>query len=177
MQSCEPALRPAQDGGEGGGRELPFQRRLQKGARLGGIELQVGGTQLAEQPLRPQPRERQEGIGARGEDAAADRYGRAGFHLVARNWRCRLGEIDLVLARGSLLVICEVKARRGAGLGGPFEAVTPRKQEKLRRLAQAFLVAESRSLRRIRVRDVRFDVASVTIDGAAPRVHLYEDAF
>ena len=78
LQPGDPALRPAQDGGEGGGLQLPFQRHVQKVARLGGIELEVGGTQLAEQPLRPQPRERQEGIGARGEDQVE--VGRAVLH-------------------------------------------------------------------------------------------------
>jgi putative endonuclease len=116
-------------------------------------------------------------IGARGEDAAADRYLGAGYRVLARNWRCRLGEIDLVLARGPLLVVCEVKARRGSGLGGPFEAVTARKQEKLRRLAQAYLLAESRSLARIGVGDVRFDVASATVAGDEVVLHVYEDAF
>jgi putative endonuclease len=116
-------------------------------------------------------------VGRRGEDAALDRYLGAGYSLLARNWRCRVGEIDLVFVRGSLLVVCEVKARRGAALGGPFEAVTARKQEKLRRLAQALLLAESRTLARTGVRDVRFDVASVTIDGGDAVVHVYEDAF
>jgi putative endonuclease len=116
-------------------------------------------------------------IGERGERAALERYVRSGYRVVARNWRCRLGEIDLVLARDAVLVVCEVKARRGAGLGGPFEAVTARKQEKLRRLAQAFLLSESRALAGMGVRDVRFDVASVTIANGGAVVHVYEDAF
>ncbi len=115
-------------------------------------------------------------VGRRGEDAALDRYLRTGYRLVARNWRCRLGEIDLVVARGSVVVVCEVKTRRGSSLGGPFESVTARKQEKLRRLAQAFLASASGALAGAD-RDVRFDVASVTVgrDGAA--VHVFEDAF
>jgi putative endonuclease len=116
-------------------------------------------------------------IGQLGEDAALAEYRRGGYRLISRNWRCRLGEIDLVLARGHVLVVCEVKARRGTGLGGPFEAVTPRKQEKLRRLAQTFLLAESRDLVP-GPRDVRFDVASVTVrDDGEPLVHVFEDAF
>jgi len=78
MQLGEPIVRPAQDGGEGGGTELRFQFLLQEGALLVGMELQVGRMQLAEQPLRPQPRERQEGIGARGEDQVE--VGRAVLH-------------------------------------------------------------------------------------------------
>ena len=117
-------------------------------------------------------------IGRLGEDAALGEYQRRGYRLIARNWSCRLGEIDLVMARESLLVVCEVKSRRGNGLGGPYEAVTTRKQEKLRRLAQAFLLSESRAAARLGALDVRFDVASVTVrDGGEALVHLYEDAF
>ena len=113
-------------------------------------------------------------IGRCGEDAALDRYLRAGYRLIARNWRCRLGEIDLVVASGSVVVVCEVKARRGSSLGGPFESVTVRKREKLRRLAQAFLASESGALA---AADVRFDVASVTVGPAGVSVHAFEDAF
>jgi len=97
---------------------------------------------------------------------------------VARNWRCRLGEIDLVLARGTTLVVCEVKARSGSGLGGPFEAVGARKREKLCRLAQAFLLSEARSAAVSGVIDLRFDVASVTMGpGGHVSVYVFEDAF
>ena len=113
-------------------------------------------------------------IGRRGEDAALDRYLRGGYRLRARNWRCRLGEIVLVVARGSVVGVCEVKTRRGSSLGGPFESVTARKQEKLRRLAQAFLASESGTLAGA---DVRFDVASVTVGRAGVAVHVFEDAF
>ena len=117
-------------------------------------------------------------LGRRGEDAALLRYRHAGYRLVARNWRCRLGEIDLVLARGATLVVCEVKARRDSGLAGPFEAVGARKQEKLRRLAQAFLLSEARSSAAGGVMDLRFDVASVTVGpDAHVSVHVFEDAF
>jgi putative endonuclease len=117
-------------------------------------------------------------LGRRGEDAALLRYRQAGYRLVARNWRCRVGEIDLVLARGTKLVVCEVKARRGSGLAGPFEAVGARKQERLRRLAHAFLLSEARSAAVSGVIDLRFDVASVTVGpDAHVTVHVFEDAF
>jgi putative endonuclease len=110
-------------------------------------------------------------LGAQGELAALAHYRWAGYRLVARNWRCRLGELDLVLARGRTLVFCEVKTRRGAGLGGPFEAVTWKKQGKLRALAEAFLAASP-----VGWEDVRFDVASV-MAGDPPVVHVFEAAF
>jgi putative endonuclease len=108
-----------------------------------------------------------------GERAAWEAYRARGYRLVARNWRCPLGELDLVIARGHLLVFCEVKARAGAQLGGPFEAVTVSKQRKLRQLAEVFVSAV-----RPRASTFRFDVASVTWrrDGP-PAVHLFEDAF
>ncbi|MGH2766672.1 MAG: YraN family protein [Actinomycetota bacterium] len=108
-----------------------------------------------------------------GERAAWEAYRRRGYRLVARNWRSPLGELDLVLARGELLVFCEVKARTSAVLGGPFDAVTPAKQRKLRHLAEAFVGAV-----RPTGSTYRFDVASVTWGaGNAPDVHLFEDAF
>ncbi|MFN2590922.1 MAG: YraN family protein [Actinomycetota bacterium] len=111
-------------------------------------------------------------LGRAGEDAALDTYRRRGFELVARNWRCPLGELDLVLRRDRLLVFCEVKTRRGTALGPPYEAVHVAKQRKLRSLAKAFL-----SIRGC-ADSVRFDVASVIVRaGARPQVHLFEDAF
>ena len=120
-------------------------------------------------------------LGRRGEDAALRRYRHLGYRLVARNWRCRLGEIDLVLARGTTLVVCEVKACRGPGLGGPFEAVGARKREKLRRLAHAdqhLAFTAERSAAVSGVIDLRFDVASVTMGpGGHVSVYVFEDAF
>ena len=116
--------------------------------------------------------DRRASIGRAGEDAAAERYAARGFRLIARNWRCRLGEIDLVLERDGLLVVCEVKSRRGDGFGGGHEAVTARKRAKLRALGEAFLLATGR-----RPAAVRFDVASVRVRGATYDVELFEDAF
>jgi putative endonuclease len=110
-------------------------------------------------------------LGEQGELAALAHYRRAGYRLVARNWRCPLGELDLVLARGQTVVFCEVKTRRGDGLGGPFEAVTWKKQVKLRSLARAFLAASP-----MRWEEFRFDVASV-IAGDPPAVYVFEAAF
>jgi putative endonuclease len=112
-------------------------------------------------------------LGAAGEEAALAEYARMGFHVVARNWRRPVGEIDLVLEREGLLVVCEVKTRRGWGMGGPFEAVTLRKQRKLRLLAEAFLARSPRD-----PGAVRFDVASVIVEASGrASVQLFEDAF
>jgi len=115
-------------------------------------------------------------VGQNGEAAALRRYTAAGYALVARNWRCPLGDLDLVVARAPTLVVCEVKARRGSGHGGPFDAVTRDKQRRIRRLAEAFLA--SRPELAASLDEVRFDVASVSFgaDGR-PLVHVFEDAF
>ena len=113
--------------------------------------------------------------GRRGEEAALALYLAAGYRLVARNWRCSLGEVDLILFRGGILALCEVKTRRGSWHGAPFEAVTWRKQRKLRQLAEAVLIEIGPGREAL---DVRFDVASVTVDDRDhPSVHLFEAAF
>jgi putative endonuclease len=112
-------------------------------------------------------------VGDRGEDAAELAYVRRGFRVLARNWRCRIGELDLVVGRARTIVIVEVKTRRGSRFGNGFEAVDARKRAKLRALAEVFLLQRS-----FAHDDVRFDVASVAIraDGSSS-VELFEDAF
>lgn len=110
--------------------------------------------------------------GRSGEEATARVYERRGYHLVERNWRCALGELDLIVRRDDLVVVCEVKTRSGLAFGGGYEAVTWSKRRRLRRLAEAF-VAE-RDLRDARV---RFDVASVWLGRRGADVELFEDAF
>jgi putative endonuclease len=107
-------------------------------------------------------------LGRAGEDRAAAWYVSRGYEVVARNWRSRLGEIDLICARDNLLVFCEVKARSTDSHGVPAEAVTRTKQVRLRRLAAEFL-----HHRTCGCHDVRFDV--VAILGSA--LNVIEGAF
>jgi putative endonuclease len=76
--------------------------------------------------------------------------------VLARNWRCSHGEVDLVLGLPGLVVFCEVKARATAAFGGPEAAVGVAKQRRIRRVAAAWLAAN----RPGRV-EVRFDVAAL----------------
>ncbi|MCQ4084174.1 YraN family protein [Streptomyces sp. RB6PN25] len=78
-------------------------------------------------------------LGRYGEELAARRLTEAGLTVLARNWRCRSGEIDIVASEGDALVICEVKSRRAGPYEDPMAAVTPRKAERLRRLAECWL--------------------------------------
>jgi putative endonuclease len=119
-------------------------------------------------------------LGVRGEQAVAAWYRHAGYGILAANWRCAKGEIDLVLesAHGEV-VFCEVKTRTTSRFGTGIEAVTTTKQRRLRRLAASWL-AEQRATTGApgRSREVRFDVASVTPgrDGTLS-VEILEGAF
>lgn len=87
---------------------------------------------------------------------AARWYEAHGYVVVARNWRCREGELDLVLARGRLVVFCEVKTRTSDAFGTPAEAVTRAKQLRLRRLALRWIDEAG-----VRPGALRFDVVGV----------------
>jgi putative endonuclease len=118
------------------------------------------------------PRGRRQRLGARGEQLAAEWYLAHGYQVIARNWRCREGELDLVVTRAGELVFCEVKTRSSDRFGLPAEAVTPAKQRRLRVLAARFL-AEHEGGGGARGRGVRFDVAAVM----GGRVEVIEAAF
>jgi putative endonuclease len=95
-------------------------------------------------------------LGIDGEAAVEQWYLEHGFRLVVKNWRCRDGEVDLIMTDGQTLVFCEVKSRSSVRFGHPFEAVTPRKQQRIRRLATLFLAGQSEHYA-----ELRFDVAAV----------------
>ena len=111
-------------------------------------------------------------LGRAGEALAADLYHKLGFSIVDRNWRCRSGELDLVVARSDVLVFCEVKTRRSDYFGGPAEAVGYQKQARLRRLAAAWMNEHRPGDVRI-----RFDVVAVLIGHSEPEVTHMPDAF
>jgi len=99
----------------------------------------------------------------------ADWYRQRGYQVVARNWRCREGELDLVLRKARTIVFCEVKTRTSSAFGAPVEAVTRTKQRRLRRLAVVWLDQAPTS----QVSELRFDVASVL----SGEVEVLEAAF
>ncbi|UGY93838.1 YraN family protein [Streptomyces gobiensis] len=78
-------------------------------------------------------------LGRYGEDLAARRLRETGMAILERNWRCQTGEIDIIARHVDTLVICEVKTRRAGSYEHPMAAVTPRKAERLRRLAARWL--------------------------------------
>ena len=107
-------------------------------------------------------------LAAQGEEAVAGWYRSSGYDVVARNWRCRQGELDLVARRGDLIVFCEVKTRMLTVFGALVEAVTRAKQ-----VCLCWLVGWFLELGLEHVWLVRFDVASV-LDGV---VEVVEGAF
>lgn len=104
-------------------------------------------------------------LGAYGERIAARHLAAQGFVILDRNWRCELGEIDLVLRDGPVLVVCEVKTRTSDVCGTPHEAVTPEKLDRLQRLAQAWAEAQG-----IRPAETRIDLVAIHRPRRGPAV-------
>ena len=97
--------------------------------------------------------------GARAEDLCAERLRRAGLRIVARNWRCRYGEIDLVADDAGVTVFAEVRLRTRGRFGGAAESITPAKRARLIAAARHFLAGR-------RERVCRFDV--MLLDATGP---------
>jgi putative endonuclease len=115
-------------------------------------------------------------LGAWGEDRAAEYLAENGFRIICRNFRCRMGEIDLVAEKAGILVFAEVKLRKNSLYGEAREFVTAEKQRKLRLAASFYLAGNSRAQNL----QPRFDVLEVYApqgpDGPVTINHL-ENAF
>lgn len=107
-------------------------------------------------------------VGIDGEDIAAAWYEARGYQILARNWRCRLGELDLIVRQGRRVVFCEVKHRTSVRFGTPAEAITRDKKQRIRHLAARWLEEASP-----RPAEIRFDVAAV-LNG---EIEVLEGAF
>lgn len=109
----------------------------------------------------------------RGEAVASDVLVRRGYRIVERNCRSRWGELDVVAYDGDTLVFIEVKARRAVQFGDPAHAVDRRKQRRIVRLAQRYLIR-----RRLGEPPCRFDIVVVDERSAwTPRVEVITNAF
>ena len=113
-------------------------------------------------------------LGDKGEKAAARFLKKAGYKIVAHSYRNQFGEIDLIAMDGKQIVFVEVKTRQTADRGQPFEAVDSRKQQKLTRLALAWLKKHKRLQQ-----SARFDVISIIWpnDAKKPEVQHFVNAF
>jgi putative endonuclease len=94
-------------------------------------------------------------LGLFGERIAENFIKSKGYKIVMKNYRCKLGEIDLIAERGNLLVFIEVKTRSNDKFGKGFEAVTHKKVDKIRKVATVYLLQKKLQ------REVRFDVISI----------------
>jgi putative endonuclease len=110
--------------------------------------------------------------GSEGEELACRHLEAAGFRILARNWRCRAGELDIVAQEGPVTVFVEVKDRGDASHGQGFEAVTIHKRRRLILAARLYAANHGLGERRL-----RFDVVSIDRSTGAPRVRHDRDAF
>ena len=112
-------------------------------------------------------------LGKTGEDLACAELRRRGYAILARRYRTRHGEIDIIARESGALVFIEVKARRSTRFGEPCEAVHWRKQQTIGRLAAEYVLRHGIGNARC-----RFDVVSVVFgDGLRPRVEILRNAF
>lgn len=107
-----------------------------------------------------------------GEDAAARFLQKKGFRILARNWRIRMGELDIVAMKKRLIVFVEVKTRVRDLVLLPEDSVGWQKQNRIKRLAEAFLAYGKHDFE-----SCRFDVISVIAAPSGPQIRHIEDAF
>lgn len=121
---------------------------------------------------------RKDDLGRQGEEYAARFLIDAGYRVLARNWRCPQGEIDIVTVVDDEIVFVEVKTRSSVRFGHPFEAITVAKLARLRRLAYAWCEAAQESGLRPRPSRIRIDVVGVIASpGRAPIVEHLKGVF
>jgi putative endonuclease len=111
-------------------------------------------------------------LGKLGENLACGELSRRGYEILARRYRTKYGEIDIVARDGPTIVIVEVKTRGGRGFGQGAEAVTGLKQRQMLRMGTEYLLR-----RRLADQPCRFDVVDVNIEGGVPRIEIYRNAF
>lgn len=111
-------------------------------------------------------------LGRAGEEMAERYLTRQGFKIIVRNFRCRLGEIDLIALDNGVLVFVEVKTWAGDALGSPLESVHARKQKRMMRAAAFYL-----SRHGLHGVDARFDVVGIAMRGGAPEIEHITNAF
>ena len=111
-------------------------------------------------------------FGKTGEDLACGELERRGYAILARRYRRRGGELDIIARDGQTLVFVEVKARRGRAFGDGAEAVTPLKRRRIVQLAMDYMTRN-----RLENSPCRFDVVSVDVEAGRPVVEVFQGAF
>lgn len=113
-------------------------------------------------------------LGQSGGDFAVRYLRRKNYRIIKRNFRTKIGEIDIIASTGKTLVFCEVKTRLSRAYGHPIEAVTPSKQQTIRKVAELYL-AMAKDVSGFD--SVRFDVISILSAGSSLEVTHLENAF
>ena len=111
-------------------------------------------------------------LGKTGEDLACQELERRGYAIVARRYRQRGGELDIIARDGTTIVFVEVKAREGRAFGEASEAVTAQKRRTITRLALDYLMRH-----RLTNCPCRFDVVSIHFDAGTPVIEVFQSAF
>jgi putative endonuclease len=111
-------------------------------------------------------------LGREGEKRALTLLRGRGYKILARNYRCRHGEIDIVAFEGGEYVFVEVKARSGDAMGSALDAVTKAKQRKMARVAEQYLIE-----RKLTGRPCRFDVVAIAASGLETADEVIRGAF
>jgi putative endonuclease len=123
----------------------------------------------------PTPRQK---LGSAGERLAVARLAELGYEIITTNWRCSIGELDIVAWHAQCLVFIEVRTRRSRIAGTPEESITPLKQQRLLRLAEAFLQARPEFLAKNgEFPPCRIDLVAVELGtgGIVSRVEVLEN--
>ncbi|MFP4661002.1 MAG: YraN family protein, partial [Halanaerobiales bacterium] len=110
-------------------------------------------------------------LGKFGEDKAVEYLKKQGYQIIERNFRYARAEIDIIASRDDFLAFVEVKLRRNLKYGLPQSAVDYRKQEKIKRAAQFYLMKNKND------KKIRFDVISIQINDSSGRLKHFENAF
>lgn len=149
-----------------------MQRRKRRGRAAWGAQARQRDAASPKPAARRSPSQRD---GDEGEDQALNLLATRGLRLLARNLSCPLGEIDLVMRDGDLLVFVEVRARRSSRYGGAAASIGPDKRRRLRRAARFFLPMLARKHWHGIEPACRFDVVALEPDGPVWLRHALED--
>lgn len=123
--------------------------------------------------MLPKLHDKRKILGADGEALAVEHLHKQGMRVIEKNFRCRIGEIDIIALDKNTICFVEVKTRSSLQFGAGYESVLVRKQQKIMKTALLYLKTKGWS-----ERDFRFDVASILLeDGSAPQIEYLRAAF
>lgn len=116
--------------------------------------------------------EERKSFGNWGEDQATNYLSNHGYKIIARNYRCRYGEIDIIVSKAKELTFVEVKSRKSLIFGQPIEAVTTRKQQRIKTTAHFFLQENNTPYKRF-----HFDVIEILLLQGKLSINHCQDCF